>query len=236
MSTILALHFGAVRKIAATGTDAWWDKAWETGFLKEARTGRCWLGYEGFRGDEQSDRRFHGGTDKAVCVYAVEHYDYWRGHLAQPALTPGGFGENLTVEGLMEPAVCVGDVFRVGEALVQVSQPRQPCWKLARRWRVKDLAVQVERTGFTGYYFRVLHHGWVSAGDAVAREDRPFPRWTVEECNQVMHHRKTDREAALALSACPALSASWRDQLFARSQTGTVPSSGARTGQPGPES
>jgi MOSC domain-containing protein YiiM len=232
MSQVAAVFFGAARKIPDTGTGAWWDKPWETGFLKEARPGRCWLGYEGFRGDEQSDRRFHGGADKAVCVYPGEHYGYWQRELGQREIGPGAFGENLTVSDLREDQVCVGDVLRAGEALVQVSQPRQPCWKLARRWRVKDLALQVERTGFTGYYLRVLRHGWVSAGDTVVREERPFPQWSIEECNQVMHHRKKDRAAALALSECPALSASWKDSLFARGNRVTEDSSDARTGQP----
>lgn len=232
MSTIIALHLGPVRTIGPTGTGAWWDKTWESGFCKDPQAGRCWLRYQGFRGDEQADRRNHGGPDKAVCVYPVEHYAFWRDRLARPDLAPGAFGENLSVDHLLEPDVCIGDVFSVGEALVQVSQPRQPCWKLARRWRVEDLAVQAEQLGFTGFYFRVLRHGWVQSGDALIRRERLFPQWTIEACNQVMHHRKTDHAAARVLSECPALSASWKDSLHARTLPGGNASSQARTSQP----
>ena len=147
--------------VTPQGSGEWWDKEWRTGFHKEAREGPCWLGYQGFRGDEVADTRYHGGVDKAVCVYPAEHYPFWNGVPGMAAAGPGGFGENLTTEGLLEEEVCIGDIHALGEALVQVSQPRQPCWKLARRWRVKDLALQVERTGRTGFYFRVLRHGEV---------------------------------------------------------------------------
>lgn len=85
-------------------------------------------GVRGFSGDEQADRKHHGGVEKAVCVYPVEHYEYWHEHLPELALPHGAFGENLTTSGLLESGVSVGDVYELGEAIVQVSQPRQPCW------------------------------------------------------------------------------------------------------------
>lgn len=213
-----SLHLGKALEIEPSGSGDWWDKAWRTGFYKTAVEGDFWLGYEGFREDEQADRRYHGGSEKAVCVYPAEHYPYWQAHLSIPALGPGAFGENLTVSGLRETELSIGDVFTLGSARVQVSQPRQPCWKLARRWQVKDLAAQVERNGFTGYYFRVLRHGEVKAGDVLLLEERPFPQWTIQRCNQIMHHQSADREAALALASCPLLSASWKDSLWFRAQ------------------
>lgn len=236
---VTALHIGPAREIKPAGTGEWWDKDWQTGFYKEPQAAPCWLGYGGFRGDEQADRRHHGGVDKAVCVYPVEHYAYWRRVLSLADLPHGAFGENLTVAGLVEEAVCIGDVFSLGGggALVQVSQPRQPCWKLARRWRVKDLTSQAEQTGFTGFYFRVIHHGQVSAGDALVLQQRPFPQWTIARCNEIMHHQKRDAESALALAGCPLLSASWKDSLWARAQSGAAAAAlaakDARVGQPG---
>jgi MOSC domain-containing protein YiiM len=230
--TVLSLHVGKARNIEPSGTDEWWDKPWQTGFFKEPHGESCWLGYEGFRGDEQADRRYHGGSEKAVCVYSAAHYPYWSETLALPDLAHGAFGENLTVNGLTETEVCIGDRFALGEAEVQVSQPRQPCWKLARRWHVKDLAVQVERTGFTGFYFRVIRHGAVHAGDALTLLERPFGMWTIDRCNQIIHHGKADHEAARELAGCPLLSASWKDSLWARTEKKQAASTNARTTQP----
>lgn len=230
--TVLSLHIGRAYVIEPSGTGEWWDKPWQTGFFKETQRQACWLGYEGFRGDEQADRRFHGGSEKAVCVYSAEHYPYWNEKLDLPDLPYGAFGENLTVAGLPETNVCIGDRYSLGEAVVQVSQPRQPCWKLARRWQVKDLAAQVERTGFTGFYFRVLHHGTVRPEDKLVLLERPFAEWTIDRCNQIMHHNKTDHENARKLAECPLLSASWKDSLWAWSEKKQAASTSARTAQP----
>jgi len=99
---------------------------------------------------------------------------------------------------------------------LQISQPRQPCWKLSRRWRIKDLSARVERSGRTGWYFRVLAEGPVEAGTALELVRRPCPEWTVATANEVMHRRKGDAEAARALAACHGLSESWRESLSRR--------------------
>ena len=227
--SLLSIQLSVVTEIAATGSDAWWDKAWTTSFYKRPVAGKLWLGYEGLRGDQQADRRYHGGVDKAVCVYAAEHYPAWRETLALPEMAHGAFGENFTVQGLTETEVCIGDVFRIGSARVQVSQPRQPCWKLARRWRIKDLTAQVEQNGRTGFYFRVLQHGWVEAGELFERLERPFPRFTIAHANEVMHHREDDYAAAAELASCPLLSASWKDGLWLRAENRQAADTSART-------
>jgi len=226
---LLSLQIAPVTNIAATGSDAWWDQPWTSGFHKQAVAGRVWLGYEGLRGDQQADRRHHGGVEKAVCVYSTEHYPAWRESLKRPELAPGAFGENFTVQGLLEADVCLGDVFQVGAARVQVSQPRQPCWKLARRWRVKDLTAQAEQSGRTGFYFRVLQHGWVAAGEPIQLLARSFPRFTIAYANEVMHQRKADFAAAAELAGCPLLSASWKDSLWLRAEKRQVADSAERT-------
>lgn len=232
---VLALHTGKSLQVHSAESGEWWDKPWETGFFKEPRITPCWLGYEGFRGDEQADRRHHGGSEKAVCVYPASHYSYWRDILSIPDLPYGAFGENLTLGGHDETNVCIGDRFTIGETEVQVSQPRQPCWKLARRWQVKDLAARVEKTGFTGFYFRVIKHGNAQVGDSLRLVERPFPEWTISRCNEIMHHSKEDAASARALSQCHLLSASWKDSLWSRSEKKSNPvgSSNLRTDQPG---
>ena len=215
---LFSLQLGSAVEVGAGEGVEWWDKPWRTALFKQPRPGAHWLGYEGLRGDEQADRKHHGGVDKAVCVYPAEHYPFWRTELALPELPHGAFGENFTTQGLTEDSVCIGDVFTVGAAQVQISQPRQPCWKLARRWRIKDLPAQAEQNGRTGFYFRVLRHGLVQAGDDLKLEDRPWPRWTIQRCNEVMHHLKHDAAAARGLSECPQLSGSWKDALWARAE------------------
>jgi MOSC domain-containing protein YiiM len=217
---VLALHMGVAAEVPLQGSGEWWDKEWRTGFYKQPQQGPRWLGYQGFRGDEVADTRYHGGVDKAVCVYPSEHYAYWHGKEEEMSgAAHGAFGENLTTGGLLEEQACIGDIYSLGEALVQVSQPRQPCWKLARRWRVKDLALQVERTGKTGFYFRVLRHGHVESGDQLTLESRENPQWSIARCNELMHLQKGDIDSARELSSIPELSGSWKDGLWARSQS-----------------
>lgn len=196
------------------------DRPWRSGFYKEPVPGPLWLAHGNLEGDGQADLRVHGGPDKAVCVYPAARYPYWEHDLGLASLPAGGFGENFTVDGVVESDVCVGDVYRVGGATVQVSQPRGPCWKLARRWRVKDLAVRFQRTGFTGWYLRVLAEGSVRPGQDLTLVERPYPEWSIARANQVEYHGRDDREATAALAACEALGRSWRDKLAARALGG----------------
>jgi MOSC domain-containing protein YiiM len=123
------------------------------------------LRFHGFEGDGQADLLNHGGVDKAVCVYPFDHYAHWEELFGRP-LEPASFSENLTVSGATEDEVCIGDVFGVGEAVVQVSQPRTPCGKLAGKNRQRLLTRWVAQSGYTGFYMRVLSEGLVSKGDA----------------------------------------------------------------------
>jgi MOSC domain-containing protein YiiM len=205
-------------------------KTWTTGIFKEPVTGPVYLARTQLAGDGQADLVNHGGADKAVNAYAIEHYPYWRNKLNIPAMTNGAFGENFTTEGLLETELCIGDTFALGESIVQVSQPRQPCWKLALKWHIKDLALQVEQTGKTGWYFRVLKEGHVTGGDELKLIERPCPQWTIETANQIMHHRPDDFEAASELATCPLLSASWQRSLSQRAASGKAADTGARHG------
>lgn len=138
-------------------------------------------------GDEQADLSVHGGPDKAVCVYSADHYPAWREELALPSMEAGAFGENFTVSGQTESDVCVGDIYRIHEAIVVVSQPRSPCWKLARRWNMPDLPRRFLRSGRTGWYLRVAQTGYVHAGAAIELLARPNPKWTIARVNDVMY-------------------------------------------------
>lgn len=174
------------------------------------------VGPLGFAGDAVADPTVHGGADKAVHFYPAEHYAAWAAELGDhPRLAAaGGFGENLAALGLTEERVCIGDRFRIGTALFEVSQGRQPCWKLDHHFGRKTMAADVILTGRCGLYFRVIAAGVVAAGDAIAQVDSGPPQWTVARVFHLLiggGHKAAGGQAALAeLAALDTLAANWR--------------------------
>ncbi len=172
------------------------------------------VGAMGLAGDQQADRSVHGGIDKAIHHYPADHYAWWRGHLgAVPLLdAPGAFGENIAAMGLDENNVCLGDRFRLGTALVEVSQGRQPCWKLDHRFATRGVTAQVIQTRRSGWYYRVLEPGQVQAGDALDLIERPHPDWPLASLfGLLIGGEAKDRLADLrALGKVDVLAESWK--------------------------
>ncbi len=133
-----------------------------------------------------------------------------------PGMPYGAFGENLTISGLNEESVCIGDIFRIGKVIFEVSQPRQPCWKLARRWRMHELTGLVVRNGRSGWYLRVQEQGWIEAQMPVELIGRPNPAWPIARANEILHHRKGDLSLTLELAGVPGLADSWVEELQER--------------------
>jgi len=152
---------------------------------------RAVLRFGNFGGDRQADQLNHGGTEKAVCVYPFDHYPYWMRELGRD-LQPGAFSENLTISGAIETEVCVGDVFRIGEASVQVSQPRMPCAKLAGKNESKWLPKLMVNVGYTGFYMRVLSEGLVAADDGFDLFRAHPARITIAEVNSIIYEKSYD--------------------------------------------
>ncbi len=194
------------------------EKEWNTALFKETISEPTYARTLGLEGDGQADLENHGGVNKAICVYPSEHFPYWRSELDLD-FKAGSLGENFTSAGVLESEVYIGDIYSLGDLIVQVSQPRQPCWKIARRWAVKKLALMVQETGKTGWYFRVLQEGQIQAPQILKLEDRPYPKWSVKKANELMHHEKDNWESAYELSQCPALSPNWQDTLSHRAST-----------------
>lgn len=209
-TTIISIQVGMPQRLRDESGIDQIDPVWTSGIYKESATGPVWITTTGPVGDGQADLNNHGGTEQAVLLYAASHYPAWRSALDRPELAYGGFGENLTVAGMTEDTVCIGDRIEVGEVLLEVSQPRKPCWKLARRNGVADLAQQVQANGRGGWYVRILREGHVEAGQPFTLVDRPFPQWTVTRTNDVMYLRDADRSVRAELAACRALSPRWR--------------------------
>lgn len=213
MAKITSLHVGRPEPLVYHG------KYVESGFVKMPVSGPAWLSETNLEGDQQADLRVHGGVEKAVCVYPLEHYPYWEERLGRK-LGVAAFGENFSTEGLTESNVYIGDIFRVGSSargpLVQVSQPRQPCFKLGAQYDLAELVLWVQDSGATGFYLRVLEEGEVRPGDRMDLIKRPQPEASVAEANRIMHQDKCDAAGLELLSGLEELAPSWRHKFEKR--------------------
>ncbi len=177
------------------------------------------LGFEGLERNQVGDPIRHGGRDKAVHLYPAEHYGFWREKYPDLDLLerPGAFGENFSCNGMTEAELCLGDIFRLGEALIQCSHGRQPCWKLDHRFGKPDILKTVIKTGKCGSYFRVLETGKVRAGDEFVQQDRPLPDWPIDRLfGLIIAGQHKGRAADLrALADNPLLAENWRQRAAA---------------------
>ncbi len=187
-----------------------------TGIFKEPVAGRVMLRRLNLDGDGQADLWGHGGSFRAVYVYSIENYAYWERELGRSDFVVGQFGENFTVEGMLDDEVCVGDVFRVGGAVVEVSQPRVPCYKLGLRMAIEGFHKRFLESGRLGFYFRVLEEGEVGAGDTFQRLERGPGRMTVRQVNDLLYFDRENLEASAEALRIPALSHGWKGSFRER--------------------
>ncbi|TVP83067.1 MAG: MOSC domain-containing protein [Alkalicoccus sp.] len=196
-------------------TNEWQGREITTALVKEKLSGPAFLGRTNLEGDRQADLVHHGGLDKAVCVYPYEHYSYWEQEL-ETRLPEAAFGENFSVMDMKESAVHVGDVFQVGEAVVQISQPREPCYKPAARLGIKELPHLIRQTGYSGYYVRVLKEGTVKPGDFLKLLKAGEKQITIAEANRIMYYDTRNAEKTAELLQEEALADAWRIPLEKR--------------------
>lgn len=204
-TTIDALLVGQVRLLP--------DGRSSSGICKAPTDQPLWLSSTGLQGDAQADLRVHGGPEKAVHHYPREHCEHWAQWSRRDDLlgSAGAFGENISTTGWSESNVCVGDIVRLDEALVQVSQGRQPCWKLDLRFGEPGMAREMQSSGRTGWYYRTLTPGWVRRGAQMAVVDRPHPHWPLARVIALMFARGENHLDEWALAAeLPALAERWR--------------------------
>ena len=195
--------------IGLPGKEQFHGREMLTGICKVPVSGPLLLKRLGFEGDGVGDTKHHGGSDKAVCVYSTDHYPYWQ-EIMGMKLPVAAFGENLSVRNLREEDICIGDIFELGTALVQVSQPRQPCRTLAARYGRDDMVRLVVDSGYTGFYLRVLEEGRVEKGSTLILKERDPHRITVAFANQTYHHDNKNCEAIKRILEVPYLSESWK--------------------------
>ena len=199
-----------------TGVIAPIDEKRKSAIAKRPVDGPVRLSFAGLEGDFQADKYHHGGADKAVHLYPFDHYARWRGDMPDhPRLAaPGGFGENFSTTGLLEDQVCIGDRFRIGTALIEVSQGRKPCSIQGRflNWpKLPELMVKERRSG---WYARVIEEGVVAAGDMLTLVDRPLPDWSVMRVFGLLiaGDHKADPAALDVLAAMELLHDGWRER------------------------
>jgi MOSC domain-containing protein YiiM len=175
----------------------------------------------GLVGDAQADLKHHGGPEKAIHHYARDHYAAWREEIgAHPLLdVPGAFGENFSTSGWTEETVHVGDMVRFGSALLQVSQGRQPCWKLNVRFGRKDVAYRTQASGRTGWYYRVLEEGVAEASDRLRLVERPRPLWPLSRIIALLYRHKDRYDELAQMAGIPELAAGWRTLATRRVQS-----------------
>jgi len=216
-STLLSIQVG---KPATRSADNISDKEWSSGIFKAPVSGRVWLGKTNLAGDGQAGLKNHGGPERAALAYGASHYPAWREKLAIPELPYGAFGENFTVSELTEETVCIGDIYQIGDVRIQVTQPRYPCWKLARRWGLKELTNMVLEKAQGGWYNRVLTEGYVEAGTSITLVERPYPQHPVVRVFALMCEWIEDDEATAELATMEALSIGWRRVFYGRAFAG----------------
>lgn len=201
---LISVNIGLPREVICKG------KRVTTGIFKEPVEGRVRIRTLNLDGDRQADLTVHGGPSKAVYVYPVEHYDYWRGELPDLELPLGMFGENLTTEGLLEDSVNIGDRFRIGSAEVMVTEPRLPCYKLQVRFGRDDIVKRFLASGRSGFYLSVLQESEVEAGNGIELLSQDKNKVTVADIARLYVRDNEDLETMHRAVQVPALPESWR--------------------------
>ena len=196
-------------------TIIWNDQEITTGIYKQPITAPIYLDKEGVRNDEVSDKLVHGGEFKACYIFSETHYQYWKYLYPDLDWNWGMFGENLTVSGLDETQIYVGDIYKLGNALVQITQPREPCFKFAYKFGTTDVLKQFISHGFSGTYIRVLEPGLVQSGDDVELVKREENSLTTAQLFHLLYDKEKDQNHLKAAIINPSIPARKRDKLRA---------------------
>ena len=178
---VLSVHVGSLQEMLRNG------KKIQTGIFKQPTEGPIDVKQLGLEGDQQANKKLHGGVYKAICVYPSEHYDLWKEELGNPGLSFGDFGENLTTAGLMEGDICLGDRLRIGSVEMVVTQPREPCITLNARLDTKDLSARIRKSGRSGFYCSVEREGTIENGDSIEYISRDENKVSVSDFNRIIN-------------------------------------------------
>jgi len=205
---VLSVHVGSLQEMLRNG------KKIRTGIFKRKTEGPIKVTRLGLEGDDQANKKLHGGIYKAICVYPSEHYDLWKEELGKPDLSFGDFGENLTTVGLMEGDICLGDRLRIGSVEIVVTQPREPCITLNARLDTKDLSARICKSGRSGFYFSVMKEGIIKNGDSIEYINRDENRVTVSDFNRIINGEPEIADIVFRASKIDALPSRLKSQFL----------------------
>ena len=205
---VLSVHVGSLQEMLRNG------KKIRTGIYKRKTEGPIKVTRLGLEGDDQANKKLHGGIYKAICVYPSEHYDLWKEELGKPDLSFGDFGENLTTVGLMEGDICLGDRLRIGSVEIVVTQPREPCITLNARLDKKDLSARICKSGRSGFYFSVMKEGIIKNGDSIEYINRDENRVTVSDFNRIINGEPGIADIVFRASKIDALPSRLKSQFL----------------------
>ncbi len=191
------------------------NKTFRSSILKKPVNGKIFVDALGLDGDSVTNKSVHGGVDKAICLYCEDHFPYWENRVQQN-INPGAFGENFTIKGITEEGLQIGDSIQIGDVELQISQPRQPCQNLVKKFGVPKLAQMITATGFSGFYCRVIQPGWIESGMTCSINETTGEKVTLSEANRIFYKDKENIEAIKKLLSIEALSDSWQGYLKER--------------------
>lgn len=192
------------------------NKIWQSAIFKTATNDEIYADKFGFHGDEVADKKHHGGAEKAIFANSYENYPVWSEFLGLNNLPFGAMGENLTISGIHEESVYIGDVHKIGSLVLQVSQPRKPCFKLSKRWMNAGVAKEIFRSGLSGWYYRVLENGVCKAGNEVQILQRDKASMSVMEVNRLFYSPKQNMDLMDKFMSLDSLSDGWKEDLIRR--------------------
>lgn len=216
---IVSLFTGKVKPLANT--------TFQSAIGKKTVVGPVKVSFSGLDGDYQADQVHHGGFDKSIHQYNAAHYLFWiklLGETYRNKMVPGGFGENISSSGMDETTVCIGDRYRVGSVVLEVSQARQPCWKLNYRFGHPEISRLTQDHFKTGWYYRVLGEGELNCGDGFELLERPFPFWPLQRLLHVLYNEPLNFELVEEMMNLKPLAKSWKNTLMQRLETHKVES------------
>ncbi|MEW8986369.1 MAG: MOSC domain-containing protein [Bacillus sp. (in: firmicutes)] len=205
MVQILYLNVGMPEEIN-------WNGKKEQSAIRKKRVAQAFLSKDSFRGDGVAATEFHGGPDRAVCFYPMEHYTKWSDEFGKDLAAPT-FGENISASGMTEADIYIGDTYKLGEAVIQVSQGRVPCSKISKNNQIGQLLKRVVETGYTGYFFRVIQEGMVYEDSEIILLERKQNNMSILRANKIYFHDRNDYGAIEELLHIDELAEEWKKNL-----------------------
>lgn len=213
---VISLQIGKVKSYGDKNSKEFLNKYWQSASFKDVEKDKVWAGKLCFKGDEVADKVHHGGAEKAIFANSYQNYEKWAEFLEEESLPFGALAENLTLSGVHESNVCLGDIHKIGSALLQVSQPRKPCYKISKKHNNKKFTNEIYTTGLTGWYYRVLEEGFIQAGNNIQIVFNEETKVSILEANMAFANPDEHRDILDKILTIPSIAPSYRASILKR--------------------